>query len=192
MNQSVDSKKDDLKTYLDYLDKEMTIMGILSSFCILTMGFVAEKLFFPDKESPYKFWQTVNMLSALGLSGLLIAALSFYRQRSLLAWYYGQLSLYKAKGDEKEVENLLTDSDAWYNWQWYQTGFGCLTFAFLELIAVGLSSIHPCIVKHETAIAVCILLVCGISTGFYVTAYAKYPYEEKPLIQLWKGLFRLK
>lgn len=192
MNQSADSKKDDLKTYLDYLDKEMTIMGILSSFCILTMGFVTEKLFFPDKDSLYKFWQTANVLCMLGLSGLLFAALSFYRQRSLLAWYYGQLSLYKAKGDEDEVRNLLTDSDAWYNWKWYQAGFGCLTLAFLELGAVGLSSVHPFIGKYEIAIATCILFVCGIGTSFFIIAYARYPYEEKPFLLLWKNIFRYK
>ena len=28
----------DPKAYLDYLDKEMAIMGILSTFCVLTIG----------------------------------------------------------------------------------------------------------------------------------------------------------
>jgi multisubunit Na+/H+ antiporter MnhB subunit len=192
MNQSAPPKEDNLKTYLDYLDKEMTIMGILSTFCILTMGFVAEKLFFPDKESAYKFWQTVNILCMLGLSGLLFAALAFYRQRSLLAWFYGQLSLYKAKGDDAEVKKLLDESDSWYHWKWYQTGFGSLAFAFFELGAVGLSGVHPFVAKCEPYIAIGILLVCGIGTAFFVIAYDRYPYEEKPLTKLWRAIFRLK
>jgi hypothetical protein len=181
-------KEDNLKTYLDYLDKEMTIMGILSSFCMLTMGFVAEKLFFPDKDSAYKFWQTVNILCMLGLAGLLFAALSFYRQRSLLAWFYGQLSLYKAKDDEAQVRKLLDDSDSWYNWQWYQTGFGSLTLAFLELGAVGLSCVHPFVAKWEAFIAFGLLVLCAVGTSFFVIAYARFPYDDKPLTKLWKAL----
>ena len=192
MNQSPNPNEDNLKIYLGYLDKEMTIMGILSSFCILTMGFVAEKLFFPDKDSVYKFWQSVNLLCLLGLGGLLFAALSFYRQRSLLAWYYGQLSLNKAKGDDPEVRRLLDDSDGWYNWKWYQTGFGSLTLAFFELVTVGLSGVHSWIAKYEAYFAVGFLLVCGIGTSFFVIAYARYPYEEKPLGKLWKAIFGIK
>jgi hypothetical protein len=140
-------KEDNLKTYLDYLDKEMTIMGILSSFCMLTMGFVAEKLFFPDKDSAYK-----------------------------------------AKDDEAQVRKLLDDSDSWYNWQWYQTGFGSLTLAFLELGAVGLSCVHPFVAKWEAFIAFGLLVLCAIGTSFFVIAYARFPYDDKPLTKLWKAL----
>ncbi len=42
--------KDGISTYLDYIDKEMTIMGILSSFCIISLGFATDKLVWPDKE----------------------------------------------------------------------------------------------------------------------------------------------
>lgn len=33
-----------VKPYLDYLDKEMTIMGILSAFCVGTAGLVAKEV----------------------------------------------------------------------------------------------------------------------------------------------------
>ncbi len=175
MQHSNQPTEDNLKVYLDYLDKEMTIMGILSTFCIITLGFVAEKLFYPDKDSLYKFWNNVTLLCFTGLSGFLIAALSFYRQRSLLAWYYGQLSLYKAKGDDQEVTTLLEDSDAWYNWQWYQTGFGFLSVAFAELGAVCLSSVCPVISNHQALIGIGMLLACSVGTTFFVVAYSKIP-----------------
>jgi hypothetical protein len=188
MNTSTEPKNDALKVYLDYLDKEMTIMGILSTFCILTMGFVAEKLFFPEKESLYKFWQSVNILCVFGLSGFLFAAFSFYRQRSLLAWFYGQLSLYKAKGDDQEVDNLLNNSDSWYNWRWYQAGFGFLALAFLELGAACLSSVHAFIGRYEIIIGVIIFIICAICTSFFIIAYNKYPYEENPMVTFWRKI----
>jgi hypothetical protein len=35
---------DDVKPYLDYLDKEMTIMGILSAFCVGAAALVAREV----------------------------------------------------------------------------------------------------------------------------------------------------
>jgi hypothetical protein len=35
----------DIKPYLGYLDKEMTIQGILSAFCMAVMGLVLDTAF---------------------------------------------------------------------------------------------------------------------------------------------------
>jgi hypothetical protein len=189
-HQPGNSANDNLKFYLEYLDKEMTIMGILSTFCVLTLGFVAQRLFSAETNPLYKFWEKATILCVFGLSGFLLAALSFYRQRSLLAWYYGQLSLNKAKGDDDEVNKLLKDSDGWFNWKWYQTGFGFLALAFMELGAVCLSSIYPFVSEYRVVIGCSILLLCFICNRFTVVAYSKYPYEDNPLRTLWKSMFK--
>jgi len=39
----------DPKHYLDYLDKEMTIMGILSAFCVAVVAALLNGIFTADK-----------------------------------------------------------------------------------------------------------------------------------------------
>ena len=189
MSSSTPSPNDSLKGYVEYLDKEMTIMGILSTFCIVSLGFVAEKLLFPGKDSTHEFWDEVTILAFLGLTGFLLAALCFYRQRSLLAWYFGQISLYKAREDDAEVKTLLTKSDAWFNWTWYQAGFGCLSLAFLSFGAVCLSSECIFIVRWQVLIGCSILFLCGVCTAFTIVSYLKYPYEDNPGVELRKSIF---
>lgn len=190
MEPSYNSSNENIKGYVDYLDKEMTIMGILSTFCIVSLGFVAEKLIFPDKDSNTAFWENVTFLCFLGLGGFLSAGWCFYRQRSLLAWYFGQISLYKARGDEEKVKSLLTDSDAWSNWTWYQGGFGGLFLAFFSLGCVSLSDVWPFIVHWQFPIGCGCLLLCGLWSGFVIAAYILFPFEDEPGPALRRRLFR--
>jgi len=180
---------EDIKGYVDYLDKEMTIMGILSTFCIVSLGFVAQKLIFPDKDSKVAFWENATFLCFLGLSALLLAGWCFYRQRSLLAWYIGQISLYKAKGDKRKVKSLLTRSDGWSNWTWYHGGFGGLFLAFFSLISVALSGVCPFIERWQVLIGCAYLLAGSLYCGFFITAYKMFSYKDDPGAALWARLF---
>jgi hypothetical protein len=79
--------------YLDYQDKEMTIMGILSAFCVGTAGLVAkEALKVSDKGQLVVYQEDFNYI-VTGSGLMIVAAAAFYWQRSLLAWHYGQVSL---------------------------------------------------------------------------------------------------
>jgi peptidoglycan biosynthesis protein MviN/MurJ (putative lipid II flippase) len=116
---------DQLKIYLDYLDKEITIMGILSTFCMVVQSVVADKLF-GSKDGAVDFLNKAPFLCETALAGFVLAAFAFYRQRVQLTWFYGQLGLSQAKEDFDDVRTLLKDSDAWHSWRWCQAGFGFL------------------------------------------------------------------
>jgi hypothetical protein len=190
MAKSTDDKADNLKFYLDYLDKEMTIMGILSTFCILTLGFVSGKLLFPDKKPDYDFWHSSTLLCFFALSGFLLAAMAFYRQRSHLAWYYGQLSLYKARGDETELIEMLEYSNQWYNWTWYQAGFGFLTISFFELGTVCLTSVNSYVYNHQILIGILLIVIIGLYFAFVIVAYTKFSDSEKPVLSMLKNILQ--
>jgi hypothetical protein len=51
-----DSSGQDVKSYLEYLDKEMTIMGILSTFCVAAAFLVIDRVCGADKSSTFSNW----------------------------------------------------------------------------------------------------------------------------------------
>src|ERR1700688_1793386 len=87
--------------YIDYLDKEMTIMGILSFFCVSVIGVVLKTIFdstlgghgIDSQSLGGQAWLKGSYYITWGTPSLLAASLSFYRQRSRLAWYLGQICL---------------------------------------------------------------------------------------------------
>jgi len=125
----------DPKPFLEYLDKEMTIMGILSAFCVAVLALVVDKIA-GAKDSSFlaSLWGRQANVWVIGSGALLLAALYFYRQRSYLAWYYGQITLAQvmdAKGDNS-IESLLKAADSWETWLYYREGFVGLSFGFFQ------------------------------------------------------------
>ncbi len=175
-----DLDKDNVKIYLDYLDKEMTIMGILSTFSIVTLGFLAGKIIFNDALPPkYNFWENSFLFCFLGFLGLAISALAFYLQRSLLAWYYGQISLNLAKSDYESVLENLNDADGWGTWIRYQIGFGALTLAFTEFGFLMLVNKINFLQIHATGSAFGVLLIVFIIFSIKVVSVSKFRKKEK-------------
>ena len=82
--------------YLGYLDKEMTIMGILSAFCVASLAVSIKLLTSRDALRADQIARSGPVATVLFLVMLLLSAFSFYQQRSNLAWYYGQISLQDA------------------------------------------------------------------------------------------------
>src|SRR6478609_344159 len=90
-------------SYLDYLDKEMSIMGILSTFCVIVVAGTSKEILEADK----------GLLCQMAASGfgyfmsgsvvIMVAAFLFYYQRSILAYHYGQISLFVAKETKKDL-----------------------------------------------------------------------------------------
>jgi hypothetical protein len=129
----------DPKVYLEYLDKEMTIMGILSTFCVLVIGLTVNGSLGAEKGEIKNLWVFGQWYVLGGSLWMLVAALFFYRQRSLLAYYYGQISLCHVKGSSGEfddVESALLDADAWVTWFFYQCAFASMIVGF---VAYGLA-----------------------------------------------------
>src|SRR6266542_7101379 len=107
------ANSDGVKFYLDYLDKEMTIMGILSGFCVAVLALVVDKIALAkDSPSLASLWSRQENHWLIGLTALLLAALLFYLQRSYLAFYYGQIALAQARGAKSyySVDDLLFDA----------------------------------------------------------------------------------
>ncbi len=82
------------KEYLDYLSKEMTIMGILSGVSIATPAGILHAVL--SKDDPGNLWSSGQVFIAAGSVLCVMAAGFFYKQRSLLAWYYDQIALTEA------------------------------------------------------------------------------------------------
>jgi hypothetical protein len=82
-----------VEIYLNYLDKEMTIMGILSTFAIAVPAFVLERAFSAGSGFFYDLRTLGQNYLLTGSALMLLAAAAFYKQRSQLAWYYGQIAL---------------------------------------------------------------------------------------------------
>jgi hypothetical protein len=76
-----------VKAYLEYLDKEMTIMGILSTFCVVAASLVIDRTAGAEKTSylATMIWAHQMGYVLFGSSLLLAAGLFFYLQRSRLA-----------------------------------------------------------------------------------------------------------
>lgn len=87
-------------SYLDYLDEEMTIMGILSSFRVAAAALIFEVVGDAGSTKHYFFGHMSGQhMSALSIgSGFLIAAgVCFNLQRSKLTHIYGSICIAHAR-----------------------------------------------------------------------------------------------
>jgi len=126
---------DAAKPYQDYLDKEATIMGVLSAFAIGVAG-LAIKEVLPVEESGELFpgtradvWYIVA-----GSALFIVAGAAFYWQRSNLLWHYGQLALWATdtKASGRTLQGILKENDRWATWIPYQIGLALVAAAFVE------------------------------------------------------------
>jgi len=87
----------------------MTIMGILSTFCVAVVALVLDKVL-GVKEGEHAFlsdvWKFGQYYIATASALMLISGLVFYRQRSLIARYYGGICLCLSKPDKPENDSL--------------------------------------------------------------------------------------
>jgi hypothetical protein len=136
-----DSNSVKVERYLTYLDKEMTIMGILSGFCVATLAASIKVFTSKDASAAQLLWQVCPLPILFAHAMLLFAALAFYRQRSLLAWYYGQIALEDSGYSTGcDLYQWLANADGWDTWINYQRGFWFLGGAFFEGMMAGLGA----------------------------------------------------
>jgi hypothetical protein len=96
--------------YLEYLDKEMAIMGILSTFCAAVVALVLDRICGAelDKKSLFvRLWREDSTFVILRLVSTGIAGALFYSSDRPLAWFYGHISL----SIESPALNKTTISD---------------------------------------------------------------------------------
>jgi len=125
-----------VRLYLDYLDKEMTIMGVLSAFCALVPALTLDRVGSASGSGTlfYQLWHCERWYVIVGSTSLLLAAAVFYRQRSWLAWFYGQISLsmLQVYGDGPDTKQWLKDADSWATWIPYRAAFWLTGLGFVE------------------------------------------------------------
>jgi hypothetical protein len=136
----------DLKQYLEYLDKEMTILGILSTFCVAAASLVVDRVGSAEKDSFFKNLSLRHAPSVFIGSGLLVGAgLCFYLQRSRLAHFYGGIAMSIAcPGNHKwETNSWLKEVYSWNTWLRYRTGFTLLMLAAVVYAHAIYRTINP-------------------------------------------------
>lgn len=158
----------DPKPYLEYLDKEMAIMGLLSTFSVLVIGLTVNASLAADRGELKNVWPFGHWYLLSGSFWMLVAALLFYRQRSLLAYYYGQIALCSVRGSSGEyakLNDVLADADAWITWFFYQTAFACLIAGFASYGAALFSTVIPWL-RCRSAVVVFALVASALVVGF--------------------------
>jgi hypothetical protein len=125
--------------YLDYLDKEMTIMGILSAFAVAAPAGILVTSIGKDSPIANQLWSSAELFILAGSILCLMASGFFYKERSLLAVYFGKLSLiHTDDGDpdyRSELRQWLDKADSYATWWPYCCAFTLLFAGFTEYLA---------------------------------------------------------
>jgi hypothetical protein len=177
------------KLYLDYLEKEMTIMGILSTFCTAVVALVIDKVVSAEKGILVRLWASSSFYVIVASVLMLLGAFSFYRQRSLLAWFYGQICLCMNR-DPSDLREWLDDADSWETWISYQWAFTFTGVAFGEYVLALLSDTQVWFQQHSL---VCSLSPVGIAIVimvFRTFILTRYKYEDDPFLTFFRDPFQ--
>jgi hypothetical protein len=168
------------KIYLEYLDKEMSIMGILSTFCVAALALVLDRVLTADKGHLVEIWSKGCFYILLGSGLMLFAAFFFYSQRSLLAWYYGQISLSLAR-EPTNVDFWLQEADSWAAWIRYRIAFGCVAVAFIEYGMALLCVVDGRFKESRYSYALLPLLIAVVVLTPWLLVLVNYKYEDNYL-----------
>jgi hypothetical protein len=177
----------DPKPFLEYLDKEMTVMGLLSAFSVALASVAAERVASAEKGLLHCIWVAGWPHVIAGAAIALAAAFLFYLQRSHLAWYYGQIALAQSRGSTS-VAAWLTAADGWNAWLRYQTGFIALsTSAAAYAYAVAAALCEP-LTRIPTLWSLWVPLV-GVIVLALVRwrVLSRFPQEDHPF-SAWRRL----
>jgi hypothetical protein len=171
----------------EYLDKEMTIMGLLTAFAVAVPALVLDRMASakdPDQMVLYLMWQNEQLMVGAGSLAFFLAALAFYLQRSHLAYFYGQLrfSCTDARCNGLTSRPLLLQVDSWAAWVRYNLAFVLMVLGFADyaiaLFAPDLAKNRPILVISSTAIPAAL--------NWYVKS--KHRYQDYP----WRKFLHLR
>jgi hypothetical protein len=168
------------KIYLEYLDKEMSLMGILSTFCVVALALVLDRVLSADKGQLMEVWSNGYRYIILGSGLMLLSAAFFYSQRSLLAWYYGQISLSMTR-QSTDIDNWLRDADSWATWLRYRIAFGCLFVAFVEYELSILCVISLRFRQSQYVYGLLPVLIVFVILTLWLLLMSRYKYEDSYL-----------
>jgi hypothetical protein len=153
------ANSDSVKPYLDYLDKEMTIQGLLSAFCVAASAAAFDRILGAEHPSPLVsyFQRSCQPYILTAILALMLAGLLFYLQRSELAWLHGQISLDATRrmegidppDDSYTLAECIFVADSWTLWNRYKWGLTLATVGATE-VGLALASMYiPFFVYHR-------------------------------------------
>jgi hypothetical protein len=128
--------------YLKYLEKEMGIMGILSTFCVAVPSLILERLASANNNDLAAIWSSGKSYFFIASVLMLFSAALFYKQRSLLAFYYGRIARGKPPNAHEpypELDQWKEWADSWTTWIPYHSAFWIGVAATLEYALAFLS-----------------------------------------------------
>jgi hypothetical protein len=139
----------EITKFLDFLDKEMAIMGILSTFSVAVVSLFLNAIGSADLTNPEKtlfskLWSYEQWYILVGSGFILGAAGCFYAQRNMLAWYYGQITLAMEapnliNGEAQSRIQLMKGANHELAWIPNRAAFRCL---WLGLFAYGFAFLN--------------------------------------------------
>jgi hypothetical protein len=175
------------KAYLEYLDKEMNIMGILSAFSVIAAGLALDRTMGATAMTALAaMWASQSPYLLGGSLMLMIAGLYFYLQRSLLAWYYGQitLSMSEVRDLTPTTRQWLRDSDSWATWIHYRTAFAAVACGFLFYGFALFPGYLPWPAKQARMAVFGVIFVGASWTAIQQYVLTKFGFEDDP----WRAL----
>src|SRR5262249_2008963 len=140
-----------------------------------------------DSTELAQLWSEGHSQWLLGSAAILLAAFLFYRQRSHLSWYYGQIALAQVRKntDEESVSSWLTDADSWETWLYYREGFVSLLFGFFQFAVAVIQQEFEMIFCHAFTFwlpAIGCIGACVLQRH----VLTKFRYDEDPWVTWWK------
>lgn len=182
--------------YLNYLDKEMTIMGILSTFSVAVVALILDRVGSAENKGSffYSVWHGSQGHTGeasyilMGSFSVSLAALLFYSQRSMLAWFYGQISLSieSPQVSGTDTEDLYRDADSWATWTLYQLAFTALIVGFAIYGYAVVRALD--LVAPSTWVFWSVILMIATVQGMRMLILRRYKYHDDPqweLLEWW-------
>jgi hypothetical protein len=106
-----------LKLYFDYLKVDMSIMGVLSAFCVGVAALILKQVLDVKTKGEDTYlvdvWQNGRSCIIAATILMLVASLLFYRQRSRLARTYFDLA-YRNLHPDAEKDSMVDETSGWY------------------------------------------------------------------------------
>lgn len=184
--------------YLEYLDKEMTIMGVLSAIAVLAPAGILNAIVGEKNGARGEIWHSARAFITAGSTLCVLAAGFFYKQRSDLAWFYGQICLsdtYPADPPSgMSVSELMRSADYWSSWWPYSWGFTALWAGFGEYLMALILLVNSPWQMPNYARAVRLVTMWGWVIGAVIVAWVqwkalhRYESNESPWCDAWSDI----
>jgi hypothetical protein len=181
---------DQTGAYCDYLDKEMTIMAILSTFSVAVPAAVLDRVLGAKAEDDLwlrDLWSRASTLLEMGTLAFVLATLAFYLQRSHLASCLGQIRFSKTPAQYPGLteRDLLRDADSWTTWRWYRIGFVSLSVGAVLYLAALFHSKSLAEDNRQWWLVIIAAVPAALVTALDLWIQSRYPLEDHPWRKYW-------